>query len=116
LLNYGFRFFETHKLYAGNEALTQARIWKGASTALPLGLGDDLYVTVPRGQYQRLNASVSLDGGITAPTGRGTPVGTVNIAYDEELIAEHPLLALEDIEQGGIVRRLTDSLLMWWYN
>src|SRR5690554_127605 len=61
LLNYGFRFFETHRLYAAGTALAEPRVWKGVTEYLPLGLSRDLYVTIPRNQYEQLDASMSVD-------------------------------------------------------
>jgi len=72
LLNYGFRFFETHKLYDSNTRLTTARIWKGAGDSAELGLADTLYITIPRGEYKNLDASMQLQEQITAPAGPDT--------------------------------------------
>jgi D-alanyl-D-alanine carboxypeptidase (penicillin-binding protein 5/6) len=114
LLNYGFRFFETHKLYdAGNE-LTQARVWKGASEQAPLGLGDDLYITIPRGQYERLDASMTLDSRILAPVQGGQVLGNVHVRLGEQLVAERPLLALTAIEEGSFWQRLVDEARLYF--
>ena len=67
LLNYGFRFFETHKLYDAGTQLTSSRIWKGSSETIALGLDHDLFVTIPRGQYNSLDASMNIDQRIMAP-------------------------------------------------
>jgi len=114
LLNYGFRFYQTHKLYAANQPLTQARVWKGAADVLPLGLDRDLYVTIPRGQYKQLNASMTVNGGLSAPVAKGTSVGTVRVVLNDEVIVEQPLVALEAMAEGGIFRRLKDAVLMWF--
>ncbi len=71
LINYGFRFYETHKLYGAGQPVTQTRIWKGASEKLPLGLARDLYITLPRGQYQQLKASMKLPAKLEAPVVKG---------------------------------------------
>lgn len=112
LLNYGFRFFETHQLYAANEALKTMRVWKGAREDLPLGLERPLYVTVPRGQYNKLKATMQVDNVITAPTAKGQPFGSVNITLGEELIAERPLVALDSVAEGGIWQRLVDNVML----
>lgn len=114
LLNYGFRFFETHKLYAADQPLTRTRIWKGATDMLPLGLSRDLYVSIPRGQYKQLNASMTVNGGITAPVAKGATYGGVKVVLNDSVVAEEPLVALQTVEEGGILRQLKDSVMMWF--
>ena len=112
LLNYGFRFFETHRLYAADEPLKQMRIWKGATESLPLGLSEELYVTVPRGQYKDLNASLSVDKTIVAPASKGQAFGMVNIKLGEEVLAQRPLVALQDVGEGGLWQKVTDHVML----
>ena len=114
LLNYGFRFFETHKLYAAGDELTQARVWKGAREQAPLGLGNDLHVTIPRGQYGRLDASMTLDSRILAPVQSGQVLGSVHVRLGERLVAEQPLLALSDVEEGSFWQRLVDEARLYF--
>lgn len=114
LLNYGFRFFETHKLYEAGSELSRARVWKGASEQAPLGLGTDLYVTIPRGQYARLDASMALDGRILAPVQSGQPLGMVHVRLGEQLVAERPLLALAEVEEGSFWQRLVDEARLYF--
>jgi D-alanyl-D-alanine carboxypeptidase (penicillin-binding protein 5/6) len=110
LLSYGFRFFETHKLYAANEALTNARIWKGAAEELPLGLNEDLFVTIPRGQYKKLDADINLNARIIAPVKKGTSFGTVNVRMGDKQYAQRKLVALNDIEKGNLWISIVDEL------
>ena len=114
LLNYGFRFFETHKLYAANEPLTEARIWKGEVDQLPLGLAKDLYVTIPRGQHQNMNASLRVNSGIEAPVSQGAPFGNVTVTLRDATVADVPLVALRDVAEGGMVSRLVDQAMMFF--
>ncbi|MCA1805746.1 MAG: D-alanyl-D-alanine carboxypeptidase [Xanthomonadaceae bacterium] len=114
LLNYGFRFFETHKLYEAGNELTQARVWKGALEQAPLGLGEDLFVTIPRGQYDRLDASMTLDSRILAPVQNGQTLGNVHVRLGEHLVAERPLLALAGVEEGSIWQRLVDEARLYF--
>ncbi len=109
LLNYGFRFFETRKLYSANTPLTTSRIWKGASEQLPLGLAEDLYITIPRDRYEKLDAVMKVDALITAPTTRGQQHGTVEISLEGENVVDRPLVALKDVEEGSIMQRLADE-------
>ena len=110
LLAYGFRFFETHKLYTANEPLTTARIWKGATEEIPLGLEEDLYLTIPKGQYKKLDADMNIDARITAPAKKGDSFGTVNVRLGDQQYAERKLIALSDIEKGSLWASLIDEV------
>ncbi len=112
LLNYGFRFFESHRLYQGKTTINEARIWKGAAENIQLGLADDLYVTIPRRVYNDLKASINVDKQIIAPVKAGDKLGTVTVKLKDEVVATKDLIALKEVEKGGIFRRLYDSVLM----
>ncbi|EAR23307.1 Serine-type D-Ala-D-Ala carboxypeptidase [Nitrococcus mobilis Nb-231] len=112
LLNYGFRFFKTHLLYQAGQSLTKARVWKGALEMLPLGLTHDLFVTIPEHQYDNLKASMNVDNLLMAPVTRGEQYGKVNVQLNGQTISSEPLVALEDISEGGIWRRMTDEVLL----
>ena len=114
LLNYGFRFFETHKLYDANEVLTEVRVWKGDKKMLTLGLAEDLYVTIPRHHYDELEATMEIDPLIIAPISAGNKLGAVNVNLVGEKVASQPLVALKDVPEGGIFRQLYDKALMYW--
>jgi len=114
LLNYGFRFYETHRLYSAGEAIEQARIWKGASEQLPLGVAADLYATVPRGRQGELQAQVELSPMIVAPTARGERHGELRISLAGEPLHSAPLVALEDVAEGGFLQRAMDSVLLYF--
>ncbi len=112
LLNYGFRFFETHMLYQGLETLSEPRIWKGDSKQAPMGLESDLYVTIPRRHYNDLKAEINIDNKIVAPIKKGQTFGFVNVSLAGEVIANKPLVALKAIGKGGFVDRLYDEALL----
>ncbi len=114
LLNYGFRFFETHRLYGAGEPLKRMRVWKGSQQELPLGLGEELYVTVPRGQYEQLQASLTVDRTLIAPVSKGQSLGNVSVLLGEEVVADQPLVALADVAEGGLWQRLTDNVMLWF--
>ena len=114
LLNYGFRFFETHKLYGGNTKLTNARIWKGASDSVELGLAEPLYVTIPRGEYNNLDASMQLQEQITAPVTLGQTLGRVVINLAGTLVAERDLVALQAVDEGSFWQRIVDEGLLYF--
>lgn len=110
LLTYGFRFFETHKLYNANTPLVSARVWQGDKSEVPLGINEDLYVTVPAGQFKRVQASSAIVNPLKAPITKGQSYGTLNITIDNQVVASQPLIALDNTERGGIFRRATDAV------
>lgn len=114
LLRYGFRFFETNRLYEGGTPITQVRVWKGASEQIGSGLADDLYLTVPRGAWDKLATGISVDDSILAPVRAGQPLGVVNITLAGETVAERPLVALDEVPRGGLWRRISDSVKLWF--
>jgi D-alanyl-D-alanine carboxypeptidase (penicillin-binding protein 5/6) len=112
LLRYGFRFYETHRLYQAGEPIQETRIWQGAAEQLRLGVADDVFVTVPRGQYANLDARMDLPATILAPVGRGVAQGTLNVALGEEQLISRPLVALHDVDKGNLWRRISDRVLL----
>ncbi len=112
LLNYGFRFFESHRLYQGKTSLNEARIWKGESKVIPLGLAEDIYVTIPRRQYKDLKAVITVDKKITAPVEEGAKLGSVKVTLNDAVVADKDLVALKSVEKGNIFKRLSESVLM----
>lgn len=113
LLTYGFRFFETHKLYSANDKLTEVKIWKGNSESLPLGINDDLYITIPRGQYDKLDARMSINSTIMAPAQRGDVFGNVIINLGTKQVAKRELVSLDDVEKGSVWHNLIDTINLW---
>ena len=114
LLNYGFRFYESHRLYDKDSNMTKVRVWKGAQSELPVGPATDVYVTIPRRQYKNLKPAMELDPQIMAPISRGQPVGRVLVTMGDETLSEVPLVALRDVPEGAIWQRLMDSALLWF--
>ena len=112
LLTFGFRFYETHKLYQAKQKLTTAKVWKGATDFLPLGLSKDLWVTIPRGQYKNLKASMSIDPKIIAPVKQGMVYGSVNLDLDGDAFESRDLISLQAIPEGGFFSGLVDDVKM----
>jgi D-alanyl-D-alanine carboxypeptidase (penicillin-binding protein 5/6) len=113
LLNYGFRFFETHQLYGEGQTVNEARIWKGAKEKLNLVVPHGLNVTIPRNQYKNLDAQLSIDPKIMAPITEGTVVGHVSVKLNGEEVSNEPLVASESIDEGGLWQQLKDNVLLW---
>ena len=115
LLTYGFRFFETRQFYAKGAELAQAPVWKGAERQLKAGLAENLTLTLPRGQLQQLQASMTLQPMIEAPVAAGQVIGKVEVRLGEQVLHSAPLVALEAVEEGGIFRRVWDSIRLFFY-
>ena len=116
LLNWGFRFFETHRLYDAGKPIATQRVWKGAADAVRLGVSQPLLVSSPRGQYGRMKATMDIPKTLVAPIRKGQALGTVKVMQDGKLVAQAPLVALDEVPRGGFFKRLWDELLMWWHS
>lgn len=110
LLNYGFRFFETHQLYKSAQAITELPLYKGAVDKVTVGLSDDQYITIPSGQYQRLKISTNIPSYLQAPINKGDKVGDLVVKFDDNIVATRPLYALQAVEAGGFYTRSKDSI------
>ncbi|RDH81728.1 MAG: serine-type D-Ala-D-Ala carboxypeptidase [endosymbiont of Galathealinum brachiosum] len=111
LLSYGFRFYESNKLYSAGETLNKARIWMGESENLDLGLSEDLVVTIPRGQYKKLDAVIDVNNSIEAPVKKGQQLGVVSIKLEGKEIISQPLIALQSIGEGSLWQRGKDHII-----
>ena len=112
LLNYGFRFYETRRVYDSDEKVTDVRVWKGDARRLALGLGQSLYVTVPRGRYDEVDAKMEIAARLVAPVRAGERQGVLRLVLGEELNVERPLIALNDVEEGNLWRKVSDHVLL----
>jgi serine-type D-Ala-D-Ala carboxypeptidase (penicillin-binding protein 5/6) len=114
LLNWGFRFYESHRLYAAGETVTTARLWKGQLDTLNIGLLQDLWITLPRGRYELLQASLELQSPMIAPLTTEDTVGRLRVSFEDRAIAERELHPLAGSGEGDIMRRALHSLLLWF--
>lgn len=112
LLNYGFRFFETHKLYEAGVELTRTKVWKGATDEVGLAPGEDIYVTIPRGRYDKLEAVMDIQQMLVAPLADDETVGVVRVSLDGEELARAPLTPVAPVAEGSLFRRAVDSILL----
>ncbi|GHB10828.1 D-alanyl-D-alanine carboxypeptidase family protein [Salinicola rhizosphaerae] len=113
LLNYGFRFYQTRKLYDAGSVLNQARVWGGASDTVRLGVQNDVTMTVPRGSADNLTARLNLPETLHAPIQAGQQVGSLEIKSGDEVLGQEPLVALEGVEEGSIFKRVWDSIVLF---
>jgi D-alanyl-D-alanine carboxypeptidase (penicillin-binding protein 5/6) len=114
LLTYGFRYYETRKLYGAGDVLEEARVWGGAADKVDLGVAEDIYITVPRGQYSSLQASKEVDEHIIAGVQSGQSFGKVLVKLQDQVVLDQPLVALEAVEPGGFFKRLWDQLVLFF--
>ncbi|MDM8545935.1 D-alanyl-D-alanine carboxypeptidase family protein [Candidatus Venteria ishoeyi] len=113
MLNYGFRFYETHKVYSAGQDLSSQRVWQGASEQVSLGLAKDLYVTTPRGQYQQIQPMLNFTSTqIMAPVSAGTTYGRIRLLLGGQELVSRPLLAKQDIAEGNWWQMGVDYLLL----
>jgi D-alanyl-D-alanine carboxypeptidase (penicillin-binding protein 5/6) len=111
LLNYGFRYYESHTLYDAGEVLSKPRIWKGEIGFLNVGIKDELSITIPRGAYDNLDASMDIDKDIEAPVSKGQKLGVVKVSLDGKLLQTIPLVALETVNKGSLIQVAKDYFL-----
>lgn len=114
LLSYGFRFFETVQLYKAGQELAQGKVWKGDKDQIRLGIADDLFVTIPRGRYEDLDAQVEMRPELIAPIADGEEVGRISIQLEDAEITSRGLVALEAIAEAGFFGRAWDGMSMWF--
>ena len=114
LLDYGFRFWETHRLYTGRQPVTTTRVWKGALPELSAGTSEDIHVTVPRGLYKKVTTAFETQNHIIAPVEKDQTVGTAHVTLPDGKIQDYPLVALSEVGLGNPLRRLSDTVLLWF--
>ncbi len=112
LLNYGFRFYETKQMREAQKPIVQARVWKGAAQEVSLGLTTPFYVTVPRGQTDKITISALTESKLFAPLAKGAGGGKLQAKLGDKVVGEKSLVALQAVEEGGWIRQIIDSLLL----
>ncbi len=114
LLNWGFRFYVSHRLYDAGKSIATQRVWKGRQDEVKLGVSEPLVVSLPRGRYPQMKSAMDVPKQLVAPIAKGQKIGTVKVTLDGKPIASAPLVALEAVEPGGFFKRLWDEIRMWW--
>ncbi len=110
LLEFGFRFYETHLLYKKDSVLAEARVWKGNESTVPLGVINDLYITIQKEHYKKLKGIMEIDKGIDAPIKRGDILGKIKFTVDNKIIREIPLVAMRSVDEGSGWDKFVDSI------
>lgn len=114
LLEHGFAHFETRRLYAHDSPATHIRVWLGDRAELPLGVSQNLFLTLPRGQHDRMHTRLTVRDRQVAPIARGQRLGTLALDLDGKPYAEYPLVALVEVGAGNLLQRLLDRIELWW--
>jgi D-alanyl-D-alanine carboxypeptidase (penicillin-binding protein 5/6) len=109
LLSYGFRYFETQKLYDAGVPLKTSKIWYGEADDIQLGLAEEVFVTIPRGHYEDLKAELSVVKTIEAPVAAGQELGELRLHFGDELMLSAPLVALQEVKEADMFSRLLDG-------
>ena len=116
LLAYAFRYFRTHKLYDADQVLETAKVWAGQKDKLSVGLSSAMAITIPRGESEKLQAVLDLDKVIKAPIQKGQSFGTLKVMLEGKVVAEAPVVALESINEAGLLQRIWDAIALFFYN
>ena len=113
LLSWGFRYYMTHRLYGAEDVLSTEQVWKGKTDSVDLGIGEEIYLTIPRGAEDLLDAQLSVESVLQAPLALGEQVGSLSISYQGEEILSKPLVTQAEVEPAGFFARLWDGLKLF---
>jgi len=113
LLNWGYTAFEAVKLFDANQAVVTPAIWKGSAPSVKLGRTQSIVVAVPAGMAAKLKTQVLRNDPLLAPVTKGQQVATLHVTLAEQVVVEVPLLALDGVEQAGVIGRAWDALRLW---
>jgi len=114
LLSYSFRYYRTHKLFEKDILLNTSKVWAGVTDNLRMGITDDLYVTIPRGQADNLEATMDVERVIKAPIAKGQAVGKVKVTLAGEVVKEVPLVAMDSIPEAGFLKKIWHAILLFF--
>jgi len=113
LLNYGFTFYDTKLVAKGGAVLATSRVWKAQFPSVDLGIKDDLYMTLPRGQGD-VKTATDVPPRLIAPLGLDAAVGALHVSAGGQTVATLPLHPLKGVPAGGWWRRLIDTIRLWF--
>lgn len=114
LLNYGFQFFETHRIYQKGAAIAQLPVWKGSEKMVSVGLPQDLHLSLLKGEYAGLKASLLSKQPLFAPLKAGQPIATLRLTKNGAALADYPLVALTEVPVAGFFGRTWDSIKLFF--
>jgi serine-type D-Ala-D-Ala carboxypeptidase (penicillin-binding protein 5/6) len=113
LLNWGYTAYEAIKLFDANQAVVTPEVWKGTQKTAKLGRPQAVVVSVPAGSAGRIKTAVARPDPLIAPLTKGQAIGTLKISSGDQALLDVPLLALETVEQAGLLSRAWDAVRLW---
>lgn len=114
LMTWGFRYYETSKLYSAQQSLQDVRLWGGETKTISIGLQESLYLTIPHRQLKNLKIDITIDEFVTAPIEQMAVIGQVSIKLDDNVLVEKPLVALQAGVSGGFFKQIWDQILIFF--
>ncbi|GIK26632.1 MAG: peptidase [Betaproteobacteria bacterium] len=114
LLNFGFQFFDSVKLYAKDQAVSQLKVWKGAQNAVKAGFLEDFTLSLPKGMAEKVRASLTSNQPLLAPVQKGQRIATLKLTLDDKPYGEYPIVALETVPVAGMLGRAWDTMRLWF--
>ncbi|MDZ4098753.1 MAG: D-alanyl-D-alanine carboxypeptidase family protein [Methylophilaceae bacterium] len=114
LLNYGFQFYESQLVYKAGQAVNQLKVWKGKDNELAATVAEDLFITLPKGEYSRVKATITSQQPLIAPIQAGQKVGTIEFTLDGKVIDTQKLVASKTVAIAGFFGRLWDTIRLWF--
>lgn len=113
LLNYGFMFFESVKLYTAGQELARFPVWKGAQGEVAVGFEEDFLLSLPKGEAENIQISLTSTQPVLAPIQKGQAIGSMQLTLNGKSLGTWPVVALQEVELAGWFGRTWDSLHMW---
>jgi D-alanyl-D-alanine carboxypeptidase (penicillin-binding protein 5/6) len=113
LLNWGYTAYEAVKLFDANQAVATPNIWKGVQPTMKLGRTEPIVVAVPAGNAAKVKTEILRPDPLVAPFTKGQAVGSLKVSLGEQTLLSLPLVALDGVEQAGILGRAWDSIRLW---
>jgi D-alanyl-D-alanine carboxypeptidase (penicillin-binding protein 5/6) len=114
LLNWGFAAWDAVRLFDKEQAVATVPVWKGTAPQLRLGTGGALYVTVPKGEGDKLKTRIERTDPLVAPIESGQRLGTLTVSTaGGSVVRSVPLVAMEAVPLAGLLRRTWDAFRLW---
>lgn len=113
LLNWGYTAYDAVRLFDANQPVATPPVWKGKENTIKLGRPDAVVVAVPAGSAGKIKTQVARPDPLVAPFAKNQSIGSLKITLDEQPLAEVPLVALEGVEQAGVLGRAWDAVRLW---
>jgi len=114
MLNYGFRYYQSERLFSAGQELIRSPVWGGAANIVPVGVLEDVYVTISRGTRNQLESVIDLDSVVKAPVSAGDELGRIKVSFQGEVLVDQPVLALVNVPEGGFFKRIWDMVKLFF--